>query len=150
MANFNFDDPLFSQFAFYSGVVLMKTVVMSVWTARHRFGSNTFANPEDCKVVGDKTLKPRFDNQDVERVRRCHLNDLENVVPFVLIGMFYILSRPHPAYALLHFRIFAGARLFHTVAYLTPLPQPSRALAFGVGFLVNVSMAASVIMAGKF
>ncbi|KAL3870637.1 hypothetical protein ACJMK2_038684 [Sinanodonta woodiana] len=150
MAKFSFDDPLFAQFAFYSGVVLMKTILMSVWTARHRISSNTYASPEDCKFFGDKDLKPKYDNQNVERVRRCHLNDLENVVPFVLIGVFYVMSNPNPAYALLHFRIFAGARLFHTIAYLAPLPQPSRALAFGAGFLVNVSMAASVIMAGKY
>ena len=30
------DNEVFSKFAFYAGLVLLKTVLMSVWTARHR------------------------------------------------------------------------------------------------------------------
>ena len=32
----SFDNEVFSKFAFYAGVVLLKTVLMSLWTARHR------------------------------------------------------------------------------------------------------------------
>nr|XP_008533217.1 PREDICTED: microsomal glutathione S-transferase 1-like [Equus przewalskii] len=72
---------------------------------------------------------------------RAHLNDLENIVPFLGIGLLYSLSGPDLSTAILHFRIFVGARIYHTIAYLTPLPQPNRALAFFVGYGVTLSMA---------
>ena len=81
---------------------------------------------------------------------RCHLNDLENVIPFVLIGLMYVATNPDPATALIYFRAFTTARLCHTVAYLLPLPQPSRALAFIGGFIVNVLMAVSVLKQATF
>ena len=51
---------------------------------------------------------------------RAHLNDLENIVPFLGIGLLYSLSGPDLSTAILHFRLFVGARIYHTVAYLTP------------------------------
>ncbi|GAB5573583.1 microsomal glutathione S-transferase 1 isoform X2 [Prionailurus iriomotensis] len=72
---------------------------------------------------------------------RAHLNDLENIVPFLGIGLLYSLSGPDLSTAILHFRLFVGARIYHTVAYLTPLPQPNRALAFFLGYGVTFSMA---------
>ena len=72
---------------------------------------------------------------------RCHLNDLENVLPFVLVDLLYCSTSPALSTALLHFRIFTGARLLHMVAYLLPLPQPSRALGFMVGYATTFSMA---------
>uniref|UniRef100_A0A9L0JYL0 Microsomal glutathione S-transferase 1 n=1 Tax=Equus asinus TaxID=9793 RepID=A0A9L0JYL0_EQUAS len=79
--------------------------------------------------------------QDPKRSERAHLNDLENIVPFLGIGLLYSLSGPDLSTAILHFRIFVGARIYHTIAYLTPLPQPNRALAFFVGYGVTLSMA---------
>lgn len=72
---------------------------------------------------------------------RAHLNDLENIVPFLGIGLLYSLSGPDLSTAILHFRLFVGARIYHTVAYLLPLPQPNRGLAFFVGYGVTISMA---------
>ncbi|CAJ0960184.1 unnamed protein product [Ranitomeya imitator] len=102
-----------------------------------------FANPEDALAHskgGDPKKFLRTD-QDVERVRRCHLNDIENIIPFVGVGLFYVLSNPDLYFALLHFRVFVASRVLHTISYLMPLPQPSRALTFFVGYLVTVSMA---------
>lgn len=81
---------------------------------------------------------------------RCHLNDLENVIPFVLIGLLYVCTKPEPSTALMHFRAFAGLRIFHTFAYLIPIPQPSRVLSFLLGAAVTVSMAVTVLRTGSF
>jgi hypothetical protein len=42
-----------------------------------------FANPEDASGV--KGGKVMIGDPDVERVRRAHLNDIENIIPFVLL-----------------------------------------------------------------
>ncbi|KAK7504480.1 hypothetical protein BaRGS_00004346 [Batillaria attramentaria] len=140
------DNPVFRAFVTYATVVVVKTMLMSVVTAFHRFKNMAFANPEDSAGFKDKEggrLRP-VSNDMVERVRRCHLNDLENVIPFVLIGLLYVTTSPNLSTAVLHFRLFAGARLFHSVAYLLPLPQPSRALGFFIGYFSTFSMAYSI------
>ncbi|XP_023931514.1 microsomal glutathione S-transferase 1, partial [Lingula anatina] len=106
-----------------------------------------YANPEDLKLSEKKDLKTNLNDPDVERVRRNHLNDIENIIPFVLLGTFYVLIKPNPWVALMHFRAFAGARIFHTIAYQLALPQPSRALGFLVGYGICMSMAGQVLMA---
>ncbi|XP_060083362.1 microsomal glutathione S-transferase 1-like [Ylistrum balloti] len=143
----SFDNPLFKQFAFYSGVVIVKTMSMSVLTALNRIRNNAFANPEDYAIAKamDKDFKPTSPNPTVERIRRCHLNDLENVITFVLIGLLYVSSGPDPATAVTYFRVFTGCRLLHTIAYVGQLPQPSRALLFFGGLAVSMLMAVDVL-----
>ncbi|NXP76793.1 MGST1 transferase, partial [Ramphastos sulfuratus] len=106
-----------------------------------------FANPEDTASFGKGESAKKYlrTDQDVERVRRGHLNDLENIVPFLGIGLLYALSGPELSTALMHFRIFAGARIFHTLAYLIPLPQPCRGLSWAAGYAVTISMAYKVV-----
>ncbi|XP_046339138.1 microsomal glutathione S-transferase 1-like [Haliotis rufescens] len=141
------DNPVFSQFAFYGSILIGKTVLMSPLTALFRMKNETFSNPEDLKL-GAPGIKVNFDDQTVERVRRCHQNDLENILPFAVIGVLYVLSDPLPHVARRLFQTFTAARLIHTVAYLAPLPQPIRFLAFGVGAVVNMIMVGRVIICG--
>lgn len=136
------DNDVLKAFASYATIVLSKMMFMSIATAFNRMTRKVFANPEDCASFGKDNAKKylRVDDR-VERVRRAHLNDLENIVPFLGIGLLYSLSGPDLSTAIMHFRIFVGARIYHTISYLLPLPQPNRALAFFVGYGVTVSMA---------
>ncbi|XP_004713829.1 microsomal glutathione S-transferase 1 [Echinops telfairi] len=137
------ENDVFMAFASYATIILSKMMLMSTVTAMHRVTKKAFANPEDCASFGKgEAAKKHLRTDDrVERVRRAHLNDLENIVPFLGIGLLYSLSDPDLSTALLHFRLFVAARIYHTVAYLTPLPQPNRGLAFFVGYGVTFSMA---------
>ncbi|PKU32064.1 microsomal glutathione s-transferase 1 [Limosa lapponica baueri] len=109
--------------------------------------NHAFVNPEDVASFGKGETAKKYlrTDPDVERVRRGHLNDLENIVPFVGIGLLYALSGPELSTALLHFRIFTGARILHTFAYLIPLPQPGRGLSWAVAYTVTISMAYKVL-----
>ncbi len=78
---------------------------------------------------------------------RNHLNDLENIPAFILVGTFYVLTRPRLSTALWHFRVFFFSRLLHTLAYQAAFPQPSRALAYIAGLASVLSMCYSVIRA---
>ncbi|XP_023274546.1 microsomal glutathione S-transferase 1-like [Seriola lalandi dorsalis] len=136
------DSQVLQSFATYATIVVLKMMLMSPLTSYFRLTRKVFANLEDTKLVSsaeDKKLV-RTD-PDVERVRRCHQNDLENIIPFVVVGLLYALTEPELSTALLHFRIFAGSRIFHTIAYAGALPQPSRGLSWIVGMLVTFSMA---------
>ncbi|NXG59739.1 MGST1 transferase, partial [Hemiprocne comata] len=141
------DNDVFRAYATYATIVLLKMMSMSLITAYFRLTRKAFVNPEDVASFGkDENAKKYLrTDQDVERVRRGHLNDLENIVPFLGIGLLYALSGPELSTALLHFRIFTGARITHTFAYLIPLPQPGRGLSWAVGYAVTISMAYKVL-----
>ncbi|KAK2494696.1 hypothetical protein MC885_018879 [Smutsia gigantea] len=134
---------VFLAFASYATIVLLKMMLLGPATGFYRITRKAFANPEDCASFGKgEDAKKYLRTEDrVERTRRAHLNDLENIVPFLGIGLLYSLSGPDLSTALLHFRLFVGARIYHSIAYLMPLPQPNRALAFYVGYGVIFSMA---------
>ncbi|CAM2097678.1 unnamed protein product [Caretta caretta] len=146
------DSEVFLAYATYTTIVLLKMMLMSVITAYFRMTRKAFSNPEDTATFGKGENAKKFlrTDPDVERVRRGHLNDLENIVPFIGIGLLYALSGPALSTALLHFRIFVGARIFHTIAYLTPLPQPCRGLSWAAGYAVTISMAYRLLTTGLY
>lgn len=137
------DNEVVMAFASYTTIILSKMMFMSAATGFSRMTRKAFVNPEDCASFGKGENAKKFLRTDdrVERIRRAHLNDLENIVPFLGIGLLYSLSGPDLSTALLHFRLFVGARIYHTISYLLPLPQPNRALGFFIGYGVTISMA---------
>ena len=78
-------------------------------------------------------------------MRRAHLNDLENIYPFVLVGLFFVGISPSLSNAQFHFYGFVVARFAHTISYLNQL-QPARAICFLSGFAITISMAVQVLM----
>ncbi|NXK54756.1 MGST1 transferase, partial [Chauna torquata] len=141
------DNEVLRAYATYATIVLIKMMLMSLITTYLRITRKAFANSEDIASFGKGESAKKYvrTDADVERVRRGHLNDLENIVPFLGIGLLYALSGPDLSAALLHFRIFTAARIIHTVAYLVPFPQPSRGLSWAGGYAVTISMAYRVL-----
>ncbi|XP_026218871.1 microsomal glutathione S-transferase 1 [Anabas testudineus] len=147
MANM-IENDVFLAFSTYATIVILKMLLMAPLTGYYRITRGAFANEEDVGKSGDKKLLRT--HPDVERVRRCHQNDIENIIPFVLIGLLYSLTGPDLGTALLHFRVFAASRIFHTISYVGALPQPSRGLSWILGMLVTFSMAYRVLSAVLF
>ena len=76
-----------------------------------------FANPED--VAGQEKAKVNFANEGVERVRRCHQNDIENIFPFVFLsGIYIVAASPSLFAAKCVFYGFTASRLVHSFVYL--------------------------------
>jgi len=144
---FTLSNPVFASYAFYGSIATLKLLAMGPLTSVKRMTLGVFANPEDAKAFGAK--KTILDNDSVERVRRNHLNDLENIPAFLFLGLLYVAIQPNPSTALWHFRAFVISRILHTLAYQVPIPQPSRALMYGIGVATCVSMAVQIIMATK-
>ncbi|XP_076578517.1 microsomal glutathione S-transferase 1-like [Chaetodon auriga] len=140
------EDDVFRAFTTYAAIVIVKMVLMGPLTAYYRITRGSFANLEDvARKSADEQKKLLRTHPDVERVRRCHLNDLENIVPFLGIALLYTLTGPDLSCALLHFRVFAGSRIFHTISYVGALPQPCRGLSYLTGATVTLSMAYRVL-----
>lgn len=132
--SYSFSNPVFSSFAGYSSLALLKMLGMSTYTIIQRFRTSNFATPEDeiYKQLANRLgLSTTTSNNSttggsgsgsgkinvVERARNNHLNDVENILPFILMGLFYVGIRPRYDCALWHFRIFLLSRLLHTIAY---------------------------------
>ncbi|CAG7835149.1 unnamed protein product [Allacma fusca] len=105
------DSAAFKSFAFYSAILALKLFAMIFLTAMNRFRKNAFANPED---LPSKKMKVVLDDPDVERVRRAHRNDLENILPFFALGFLYSCTQPDPDTVNMLFKVFTLARFAHT------------------------------------
>ncbi|XP_005110982.1 microsomal glutathione S-transferase 1 [Aplysia californica] len=140
-AALSLDNPIFRMYMGYAFLVIIKTMAMSFVTAYFRITMKVYANEEDVAFDKKKTNKGPQIHPTVERVRRCHQNDLENVIPFVLMGLLYVATGPTTFAASLHFRIFTASRFLHTFFYLFSIPQPTRVLSFLVGVFTTLSMA---------
>ncbi|XP_062138186.1 microsomal glutathione S-transferase 1 isoform X2 [Drosophila sulfurigaster albostrigata] len=141
-------NPVFKSYTFWAGVLVLKMLAMSMLTAVQRFKTKTFANPED--LMSPK-LKVKFDDPNVERVRRAHRNDLENILPFFIVGLLYTLTNPSAFIAINLFRAVGISRIVHTLVYaVVVVPQPARALSFFVALGATAYMALQVILAGAF
>ncbi|GLD66089.1 microsomal glutathione S-transferase 1-like protein [Lates japonicus] len=140
------ENDVFMAFSTYAAIVILKMMLMAPMTAYYRLTRGAFANEEDVsRKPAEERKKLLRAHPDVERVKRCHQNDLENIIPFVVVGLLYALTDPELSTALLHFRLFTGSRIFHTIAYVGALPQPSRGLSWMLGMLVTFSMAYRVL-----
>ncbi|NP_001165930.1 microsomal gluathione S-transferase 1 [Nasonia vitripennis] len=131
-------------FGFWTGVLTLKLLAMSILTARMRFKKKVFANHEDAKML--PKARVAYDDEDVERVRRSHLNDLENILPWVAITYVYLGTNPSTFLAGLLIRGFVLARVGHTLSYAVYPKQPFRGISFGIGLAITVFEAVSTII----
>ena len=71
-----------------------------------------YDNPEDIQNRENAEIKK---DENVERVRRAHLNDLENIPALLIAGLFFVCTEPDVVLALWLFRIAVLARIGHTI-----------------------------------
>lgn len=124
-------------------VVALKTMAVAVYTSSIRIRRGVFISPEDYALQG---LQPgAATDAEVERARRIHQNDLENGLPFALVGLVYALTGPSAVGSWICFAGFPIARVLHTIFYARGL-MPHRTIAYAVGFGVTVWMAVSSLV----
>lgn len=134
---------VFSCFAFYGVLLVIKMYIIAIITGQVRLRKKAFANPEDALRHGGV----QFHREDptVERCRRAHINDLENILPFLFLGAIYSMTGPSLFIARLHFLVFFAGRVMHSVAYLFALRAPTRSLAYTVAQIPCFSMALQIL-----
>lgn len=132
-------DPVMRDFAFYSTASVFKMFEVTGLTVYRRMTQNVFMCPEDYGPSGKDAEKTMVLSESVERARRNHMNDMENIIPFILVGGFYVLTKPDHKTALWHFRIFFLSRVLHTISYQAGV-QPWRGLSWFVGLGSTFSM----------
>lgn len=80
-------------------------------------------------------------------ISRAHLNDLENI-PFFIIACFgYLQTNPNVYIAANLIRLFVAGRVIHTIVYaVVVIPQPARAISWGIGYAITIYMAFQVVL----
>jgi len=99
---FTVDNAVFRSFAVCSAILGGKLVVNSLWTTYRRVTKKVHSSPEDIKAFGGYIT---CEDEDVERIRRMHQNDLENFLPFFLLGTLYVSTEPDEWEAKILFRV---------------------------------------------
>jgi len=151
MDQLTLENPVFAAYAIAASLMVLKIMAQG-WITVVRMMANQggFVNPEDAKA-GPANPKPRpgqLDlNDDVDRSRRIHRNDLENIPAFLAIGFLFVLIGPPLAAAQWLFYGFAGVRLAHTLAYSTAQSHEVRAVFYTIGSLIVIAMAVWVLVA---
>lgn len=145
MDKLSLQNPLFSTYLVAASIMILKAASMSWLTvARMMKANGGFRSPEDVKKTpfnpkpDPKQLEP---NEAVERIRRIHLNDLENIPFFLAAGFLYVLTEPSLLVARVLFYGYVVSRLLHFAAYLTGRTHDTRAALWTPGSLVILFMA---------
>ncbi|XP_050421482.1 microsomal glutathione S-transferase 1-like [Adelges cooleyi] len=139
-------NPVFSCYLFYVSLLTVKLMIMSLLTGFQRFKKQAVINPEDTFLGAEIKI-----DDDVERVRRAHLNDLENIPPFMVIALAYLFTNPSYKVASNLFRLFTASRFLHTLIYAVfVMPQPTRAILFWIGFVITWYMAIQGLLTFNF
>ena len=112
----------------------------------------------DAGLVSPEDLQPGLINRNprpeqlelndyVDRSRRMHRNDLENIPAFLACGLLFVAASPSYLLANILMYTFVGARLVHTLAYATKQTHEVRATLYTIGSVVVIIMAVYVLAA---
>jgi glutathione S-transferase len=144
-------NPLFATYVIAAAIMIIKVKAMSWLTvARMMNVKGGFRSPEDAKK---SPFNPNPDpaqlekNERVERIRRIHMNDLENVPFFLVAGFLFIMTGPSLLLAQVLLYGYVATRLLHFVAYLTAQLHDVRAMLWTPGSLAIIYMAAHSLVA---
>lgn len=137
------ESPVLQLFGLTYMILVLKMVAVGWSTSFFRIRDKHFATPEDYRLQG---LTPKTAvNEDVERTRRVHRNDLENILPYFGVGLFYALTNPSITSARICFIGYTVARVLHSAFYIASL-QPWRTLAFAVAQILMLTMAVLTLL----
>ncbi|MCP1334856.1 MAPEG family protein [Futiania mangrovi] len=151
MTQFSLDDPVFATYAIAAALMILKTLAMAWLTVlRMMQVKGGYRAPEDLRKTplnpapDPKQLAP---DERVERMRRIHMNDLENVPFFLVAGFLYVLTGPSLLMAQVVLYGYVASRLLHFAAYATAQTHDVRATFWTVGVLILIYMTVAVLLA---
>jgi glutathione S-transferase len=144
MDKLTLQNPLFVTYVIAATVIILKMASMSWLTVRGMVKANGgFRSPEDLKKTpfNPNPSPTQLDKvEDVERVRRVHLNDAENIPIFLVAGFLFILTDPSLLLARVLLFGYVATRVLHSAAYLTARTHDTRAFLFTPGSLALLFM----------
>jgi len=145
MDKLSLQNPLFATYLIAATIMILKASSMSWLTVvRMMQVKGGFRAPEDIKntpLNRDPDPKQLLPNEAVERIRRIHMNDLENIPFFLAAGFLFILTDPSLLLSRALLYGYVATRLLHFIAYITGQTHDLRATLWTPGSLIILFMA---------
>jgi len=151
MTSLAMDNPIFITYMIAAALMILK-IMGQGWITVYRMlkSDSGLASPEDLQT-GLINRNPRPEqlevNDYVDRSRRMHRNDLENIPAFLACGLLFVIAGPSLLLANILMYTFVGARLIHALAYATKQSHEVRATFYSIGSIVVIVMAIYVLVA---
>ena len=146
-----FENAAFEVYVIAAALMVLKIMAQGWMTVYRMLKSDSgLASPEDVqKGLFNKNPNPTQlkVNDYVDRSRRMHRNDLENIPAFLIAGLLFILVDPPLWAAQVLMYGFVLARMAHFVAYVTKQTHEVRATFYTIGSLIVIYMAVHVLWA---
>jgi uncharacterized MAPEG superfamily protein len=123
------NNPAFVAYALTCLALSCNLMFLWAYSGAVRNKAKSTPNPEDASRFG--AALSDMDPPAIARVLRAHANAQASIVPFLALGLVYVLSGGPPGAAITYFAVFTVARWLHSWAYLGAR-QPLRTLFFVV------------------
>ena len=151
MSALSLENPVFVTYMITASIMILK-IMGQGWMTVYRMLKHDggWATPEDLEagLINRNPHPGQLEINDyVDRSRRMHRNDLENIPAFLAAGLLFVISGPPIFLANLLMYGFVAARLLHSVAYATKQSHEIRATLYTLGSLAVIIMAAYVLFA---
>jgi uncharacterized MAPEG superfamily protein len=139
------DNPVFATYAVAATIMIVKMMGQGwITVARMMKVGGGFLNPEDS-AAGKVNPHPRSGQLDpdeyVERSRRMHRNDTENIPVFLVAGLLFALTQPPLWVAQVLLYGYVASRVAHFWAYITAKSHEVRATFFSIGSIIVIGIA---------
>lgn len=149
MTVLSMENPIFVTYMITAAIMILKLMGQG-WMTVYRMLKigGGWATPEDLKpgLINRSPNPEQLELNDyVDRSRRMHRNDLENIPAFLACGLIFVAAGPSYLVANTLMYTFVAARLAHTLAYATKQSHEVRATLYTVGSLVVIIMALYVL-----
>ena len=145
MQEIGFENPIFMTYAVASALMVLKVMGQGWMTVYRMLRSNSgLASPEDLRAgpINKNPDPSQLEVNDyVDRSRRMHRNDLENIPAFWIAGLLFVLTNPPLILAQFLLYGFVAARAAHFLAYSTRQTHEVRATFYTIGSLIVIYMA---------
>lgn len=149
MTMLNLENPVFETYAIASALMVLKIMGQGWMTVYRMLKSNSgLASPEDLQkgLINRQPDPAQLEVNDyVDRSRRMHRNDLENIPAFLAAGLLFTAAGPALWLAQTLLYGFVAARVAHFWAYATRQTHEIRATFYTIGSLIVIYMAIHVL-----
>jgi len=145
MDQLSLENPVFVTFMIAAALGVLKVMGQGWMTVYRMMKVDAgYASPEDLQP-GPLNRSPSPEqlevNDYVDRSRRMHRNDLENIPGFWIAGLLFVITAPPLWLAQVLMYGFVAARALHALAYATKRSHELRATFYTIGSLIVIYMA---------
>lgn len=145
MSQLTLENPVFQAYVIAAALMVLKVMGQGWMTVARMLKTRSgWASPEDLRpgIINPHPDPAQLEANDyVDRSRRIHRNDLENIPAFWAAGVLFVVIGPPLMLAQLLFYGFVAARLAHFLAYVTGQSHEMRATFYTIGSLIVIYMA---------